>query len=61
MDQLALLTNQMSRPAVKKSQIWEYLSRRFFQYFLSANAAEASAVIDEARRKIPEMRLIDEE
>jgi hypothetical protein len=61
MDELTLLTNQIRSPAVKKSQIREYLSPRFFQYFLSANAAEPNATVDESRSRTFETGLTDEE
>jgi hypothetical protein len=61
MDQDTLLMSQNSKPMVKKSQIWEYLSLRFLQYFLKAFAAEPTAVIDSKRKTTLETELIKEE
>jgi len=46
---------------VKKSQIWEYLSLRFLQYFFKAFAADPAAAIDNKRKKMFEIGLIKDE
>ena len=57
-DQDTLLISHSRRPAVKKSQIREYLSVSFLQYFFKAFAAEPTAATDKRRKATSEMGLI---